>query len=358
MGLMARRRQRFSPLRVAVIGAGQIAREAHIPAWFANDGAELVCVVDNREEAAQQTAEEWGIPNWTTDYRDLLSSTEVDAVDVCLPPEFHARVSLTFLHEGYHVLVEKPAALSLDEMEAMRRAAAEVEKTLMVAENWPFSTAMRRVREILRERELGKPIMLQASHESALLLPPKDLLLRKKGDEERLGYLFTAGIHALNLARELVGEIDGIAAFATQTKSGPYYPVDDDIALSVRFRNGAVGSFNFTGRSRHLGARKLAFRLIADRGVIEFDVWSGWVRYTADGSRFTYEEDSLSVGYNNPTLGYTEEIGHFLECVASGKEPHTSAENQLRTLAVVLGAYRSLETGSIVDPASLLSEEK
>jgi predicted dehydrogenase len=339
------------PLRVALIGAGRIAREAHIPAWMANDGAELVWVVDNREEAAKETAEIFGIPNWTTDYKHLLSREGIDAVDICLPTIAHAEVTLAFLEQGCHVLLEKPVALTLQEARDMRRAELQSGVTLMVAENWPFSSAMQRVTEILREGEPWEPIMLQARHESVNRLPPKEPLPREMGDRHRLGYLFVAGIHSLNLARELVGEFDALTAYATPTKAGPYYPMDDDLVIAARFSSGAVGSFSFTGRSRHLGERKLAFRLIADRGVIEFDVLRGWVRSTVDGTQTEFETES-------PSLGYAEEVAHFLECIATGSEPRTSVEDQLRTLAVVLGAYRSLETGSNVNPASLISENE
>jgi len=334
-----------------LIGAGRIASGAHIPAWAANEGAELTWVVDNREEAAKETAEEWKIPNWTTDYRDLLSGDKVDAVDVCLPTIAHAEVTLAFLEKGCHVLLEKPVALYLGEVRAMRRAALRAGVTLMVAENWPFSTAMRRVTEIMNEGEPWVPIMLQARHESANRLPPEEPLPREVGDRNRLGYLFVAGIHSLNLARGLVGEFDAITAYATPTKAGPYYPMDDDLVIAARFQNGAVGSFSFTGRSRHLGERKLAFKLIADRGVIEFDVLSGRVQWTQDGTQNTFETET-------PSLGYAEEVAHFLECIETGKEPRTSAEDQMCTLAAVLGAYRSLETGGSVDPAALLSEEE
>lgn len=348
---MTQRQTQGSPLRVALIGAGRIARGAHVPAWAVNDEAELVWVVDNREEAARETAEEWKIPNWATDYRNLLSREEIDAVDICLPTVAHTEVTLAFLEQGCHVLLEKPVALSLEEVNTMRRAASRAGLTLMVAENWPFSSAMQRVTEIMINEEPWEPIMLQARHESALRLPSKETPKREMGDRHRLGYLFTAGIHTLNLARKLVGEFDAVTAYSTPAKAGPYYPLDDDLVLAARFRNGAVGSFSFTGRSRHLGERKLEFRLIADRGVIEFDVWSGRVQCTLEGTQTTYETE-------NPSLGYVEEVAHFVECITTGKEPRTSAEDQLRTLAVVLGAYRSLETGSSVDPASLLSEEE
>lgn len=344
-------------LRVALVGAGRIAREAHLPAWVKNEAADIVWVVDSREDVARATAEEWKIPNWTTDYRDVLARGEIDAVDICLPAAAHAEVSLAFLKGNCHVLVEKPVALSLEEAKAMRRTALQAGVTLMVAENWSFSTAMQRVNEILEGGKPWEPIMLQASHESALQLPREELSYSDTGDEHYLGYLFTSGTHTLNLSRELVGEIGTIAAFATPAKLGSYYPLDNDIVLAAQFKNNAVGSFNFTGRSRHLGERRLTFRLIANRGVIEFDVWSGWVRCTQDGSRTTYEANGKSIGYATSALGFIQEIAHFVECIAEGKEPRTSVDDQLRTLAAVLSAYRSLEQGgSAVDPASLLEE--
>lgn len=352
--------ERLAPLRVALVGTGQFAREAHIPAWLANEEADLTWVVDRCEEAARNTAEEWEIPNWATDYQDLLSSGEIDAVDICLPTEAHAAATIAFLEADCHVLVEKPVALTVEEGRDMQRAAQESGKTLMVADNWPFSAAMRQLDEVMSSHQPWKPIMLQASHESALRLPPQGPRVRDAGDGQKQhelpGYLFNAGIHTLNLARELVGEFDAIAAFATPTEPGPYLPLDDDVAVAARFENGAVGSFDFTGRSKHMGERRLSFRLIAVQGVIEFDVYSGWVQLTVDGSRTTYEIHAPASGFANPALGYTEEVAHFLECIAEGKEPRTSVDDQLRTLAAVLAAYRSLQTGDVIAPAKLLSE--
>lgn len=336
------------PLNVALIGAGRIAQEAHLPVWAERPDATLRWVVDTREEAARSTAEAWGVPHWGTDYRRALEDQELDAVDVCTPAITHREICEAFLRRGLHVLVEKPAALSLEDLREMQQAAEASGAVLMVAENWPFSSAAVRVEAIVKGDNPWRPILLQARHESGLRLPPPVPPERDMGDRNWLGYLFAAGIHSLNLARYLVGEFDALSAFATSSRPGPYFPLDDDVVVAVRFSEGAIGSFSFTGRSRHVGERRLSFRLIADQGVLEFDILSGRVEVHLGGQQTVYEDP-------NPSLGYREEIAHFLDCIADRKEPLTSAGDQLRTLAVVLAAYRSLETGGVVSPASLLA---
>ncbi len=79
-------------LRVAMLGAGSIVRHRHLPAWKAQPDAEIVALVDVREEAAEQVAREHGIPRWTTDYREVLANDDIDAIDVCLPHHLHAPI--------------------------------------------------------------------------------------------------------------------------------------------------------------------------------------------------------------------------------------------------------------------------
>lgn len=338
-----------SKLGIALIGAGQIGVGAHLPAWSEVEGADVRWVVDTQEEAARQAAQAWGISRWSTDHREALSDPEVHAVDVCTPAVSHTSVCLEALGSGRHVLVEKPVALSLEDLRKLRAAAETQDVVLMVAENWPFASAVRRVRGIIHGDDPWQPILLQARHESGLRLTPIEALTRPVGDRVQLGYLFVAGIHTLNLARHLIGELEVVTAYSTPAVTGSHFLLDDDTVMAARFENNAIGSFSFTGRSRHLGERNLFFRLIADRGVVEFELWRGWVRVTMDGEEATYRASS-------PSMGYREEIEHFVACIKGGEKPLTSADDQLLTLATLLAAYESLETGDEVSPRSLLDE--
>lgn len=334
-------------IRVGVIGIGRIATQAHLPVLAGHPRAQVTWVVNRTEDSAREAAERWGAKHWATDYRTLLDVDDLDAVDICLPGSLHADTSIAFLDRGVHALVEKPVALSLNDIGRMRQARDRGKAVLMVAENWPFSSAYQRAAQLLGRDGIGEILQLQARHESALRASPVAASEQVRGDRATLGYLFAAGIHSLNLARHLVGEITLVTGFATPATEGEYGLLDDDSVLATRFDTGAVGSFAFTGRSRHLGDRKLVFRAIADRGVVEFDVWSGCVTATIGGQQTTHAEE-------HPSMGYAEEIDHFLDCIRHQRTPLTSLEDQERTLASVLAAYRALQTATAVSPQVLL----
>lgn len=306
----------------------------------------MTVVVDTRPDLAA-VAGRWAIPEWSADYRPLLERPDIDAVDICLPPHLHAPVTEEFLAHGKHVLVEKPFATTLTDARRMAAAARATKAVLMVAENWPFASATQRIMRLLQDGVLGEVFLMKAHHEGSFYVDrardPRTWISRL--EEAGGGYLIDAGVHTINLARHLLGDFAGVFAYAAP--GAPPHALEEDLVLAARFHSGALASMNFTGRSRHLGERRLGFALFGTYGVAEFDIWSGHVSWTADGVRTEIAEAQAS-------RGFREEIDHFLECIAAGAQPVTSADEQLRTLATVFAIYRSAREGRPVDPAELL----
>lgn len=316
-------------LRVGLVGAGGIAREAHLPAWALERRAAVTWVVDARDGAARSAAAEWAIERWSGDYRDLLDSGAIDAVDICLPAGLHAAVSAEFLSQGIPVLVEKPVAMNMSELESLRQARNSSGATFMVAENWPYSSAYKIVQDIIQGGD-RTVLLLQARHETAVRLPAPG---PEPADKSRLGYTMAAGIHSLNLARHVAGEFESLVGFADPAFGST--GIDTMSVLASRFESGALGSFSFTGVSRHRGERRLWFQVHCDDGVVEFDIWHGWVRSTFAGVETLVQPEDASPGF-------AEEIAHFVDCVLDSSTPVTSLEDQERTLAAVLAAYSAL----------------
>src|SRR5207247_6364378 len=117
-----------STIRVAMIGAGLMAR-SHMEAIRAlGECAELAAVADVSAEARAQAAEEFGIPQQFEDAFQAAREADADAVIICIPNHLHAPVTLAALESGKHVLVEKPMALTLADAEAMVAAAERAGK--------------------------------------------------------------------------------------------------------------------------------------------------------------------------------------------------------------------------------------
>jgi predicted dehydrogenase len=328
-------------LGVAVIGSGMIANTAHIPSWVARTDSELLWVVDSRADAARETAQRWGVARWTTDYREALSDSAVQAVDICTSAFVHAEQTLAALAAGKHVLVEKPLATSMADAQSMEHAALASDRVVMVTENWLFATATRRVKRLIDEGVLGDLFMIQASNENDFMLA--EVSRPGVADRDRLGYAFVGGIHTLAVARHLMGEFDRISAFANANPdvAGLNVLYDTEMAISARFRSGAVGSIHLIGRAPHQGRGLRSFRVFGTGGWAEFDVFSGLVSWT-DGKSTKTESQYRS------SAGHPESIEHFIECVREQREPLTSVTDQMRSLEVVHAAYQSARQGETV----------
>src|SRR5512141_2087285 len=109
-------------LRVGVIGAGRIAELGHLPGYV-KAGAEVVAICDVDQGNLNRLAEQFHIPRCYADWRAMLADGQLDAVSVCTPPSLHCQMVVASLQRGYHTLVEKPLALSLEECDQIVAAA-------------------------------------------------------------------------------------------------------------------------------------------------------------------------------------------------------------------------------------------
>lgn len=141
-------------VRIALIGAGGIA-QTHLRALSQVTGIEVAAICDIDASRAELTAQKYGIPNWFTDYNDVLKRDDIEAVSVTTYNQAHAAPTIAALKAGKHVLVEKPMAATLEDATAMTRAAHESDKILMVALKTRYSPHMIAARRIADSGTLG-----------------------------------------------------------------------------------------------------------------------------------------------------------------------------------------------------------
>lgn len=109
--------------KIGVIGAGMIA-EKHLDAMSAEPRVEASWICNRGEGKLQRVKEKYSIPSATVDYRELIAAPDVDAVLICTPPVLHKEMFIAALEAGKHVFVEKPVAMSRDEVDEMLQAAS------------------------------------------------------------------------------------------------------------------------------------------------------------------------------------------------------------------------------------------
>ena len=114
-------------LKVGIIGCGGIANGKHMPSIKKVQNLEMVAFCDIIRERAEKAAREYGTPDAKvyTDYKEMLKDESINNVRVLTPNRLHAQISIDAMRAGKHVLCEKPMANTLEECEAMVRAAEE-----------------------------------------------------------------------------------------------------------------------------------------------------------------------------------------------------------------------------------------
>jgi len=140
-------------LKVGVVGGGVIAA-THVP-YIKKAGGRIVGAADVSLVRANELADRFAIRNIYRSVEELIDAEHPEVVHVLTPPHTHAAVAVAALERGVHVLVEKPMANTLAEVEAMTRAAQRGGAMLTVDHNRLFDPVMLEARRLVAEGELG-----------------------------------------------------------------------------------------------------------------------------------------------------------------------------------------------------------
>ena len=141
-------------MKAALIGAGQIARQ-HLACLKGLPSVELAAICDLSPATAEAAAERYGIPAWFTDHQSMLERTRPDVVHVTTPLTSHFRLAMDSLDAGAHVIVEKPATRTFQELEALVRRAQEVGRHLIEDYNYVFNGAPQAIQQRIKSGEFG-----------------------------------------------------------------------------------------------------------------------------------------------------------------------------------------------------------
>jgi UDP-N-acetylglucosamine 3-dehydrogenase len=142
-------------LKVGVIGVGTMGQ--HHVRLYSTMNCELVGVADTNSERAMFIGKKYSVP-YFSNYLELLP--KVDAVTIAVPTSVHHSITMDFLNNGIHCLVEKPIAMALDEAENMIEAAQRHKAWLAVGHIERFNPAVMKLKEIIDRGMLGTLLMM------------------------------------------------------------------------------------------------------------------------------------------------------------------------------------------------------
>ncbi len=331
---------------VGIIGAGSIALE-HLDGYQqVADQTRVTAVADVDADGARRYAERAGGAAVFTDYRELVESPLVDAVDICLPHHLHAPAIIAAATAGKHILCEKPLCVSLAEADAIAAAVASSGITLMCAHNLLFLPPVAPARELIRQGRLGQVYAARATDSFFSLMDASTAGWRAERATSGGGELLDTGYHPTYLLLHLLdSEPVEVAAMLSRHRLD-FLDGEDSAQVMVRFANGSVGSIATSWAYEPDGSTE-RFSVVGENGSL----WS-------DGRSLMFKERGgepvvIVEPGDDDSATYALEVIDFVSCLRTGRRPLNTEVEGIEVLKVILAAYASAEQGRIVAIAEL-----
>ncbi|MGK7873268.1 MAG: Gfo/Idh/MocA family oxidoreductase [Xenococcaceae cyanobacterium] len=294
-------------IRVALVGAGNFAKAMHLPNLQAlADRYHLQAVMSLTGHNAVGTAKQFGANYATTDYQQVLQDSEVDAVIIATRHNLHASMALSALKAGKHVLVEKPLALTTEELSGIQAFYAsaingESVPVLLTGFNRRFSPYARRIYELVQGR--SNPMILNYRM-NAGYIPLDSWVHAEEGGGRNRG----EACHIYDLFTYLTGsKVVRLDAQAITPTTG-HYSSSDNFVATITFADGSVANLIYTA----LGTKdypKEQLEVFVDGKVLVLDDYK---RLAVSGARAKGIETKVM------KKGQKEELLAFAEAIRQG----------------------------------------
>lgn len=326
-------------VRIGVVGLGMMGRMySEILATLG--GAELVGCADVDEKRLSEVCAALNVPGYT-DYQELLERKDVDAVAICTPDQLHLEFCMAAARSGKHMIVEKPLATKVEEAERIIEEARRHGVLLTVGHLLRFEPRYVQARDAVWSGAIGEVVYMVAFRRSL------------KTAAERLGgrtsVAFYLGVHDIDVMR-WISKDEVVEVYAQASRKIHRALGVDDVMLSVlRFRSGISATLELSWAMQPSSGRTLraGVLVVGTRGSVEAVVEPGLCITTESG---TSMPDTIHWPMvDGVRLGaLREEIRHFVECVATGRQPRVSGYDALQAVKIAAAIEESVRTGGPV----------
>jgi len=333
-------------VRLGIIGLH--AGGWHLESWTGSiKGADVVAICDINKKLLNEKAKAFGIKNAYTDYKKMLKSEQLDAVDVAVPNFLHKKISVDALDAGLHVLCEKPPAMTVAEARAMAKAARGAKKILIYNLQIRLSSAARYLREKVLAGEFG------AIYHINVVYMRRNKALKPSHCKKELaggGPVVDLGVHMLDLALHLCG-FPKVTSVLGNTYGGfTRYDIEDFGSAALRLEGG-LSLFLCASSFSHIEAEQdVIFEILGSKAGAK-----AVVRPSGETLMVFKNEGGIPVNSRvEATLydleAFNNHLQHFIDCIRKGKRPLScSAEEGVELMKILTAIYTSAEKGRAVE---------
>ena len=330
-------------MKVAIVGAGWVAADRHLPAYRRLSGVDIVAICDSKLSASEKLAN--GLPGdvkATTSLEELVAERP-NLVSVCTPPHVRHAITLKLIEHGISVFLEKPMAMNLLEATEIANAAEKQGVLVCVSHNFLFSRAMRQFRRWESQGKTGAITQVLGLQFSS----PRRRLPNWYGELPG-GLLFDESPHLLYVIRDLLGDVRVVSVEATLNAATSRQPVG---VLNATLAGGSAPAtismnFNSPVSEWHVAIvcaksivildlfRDVAIRIASDgphkgRDILQTSIAAGFGHYfgvVASGAR---------VALGRQDWGHGELIRQVVEAVRTGSVSPVKLSESLKVVQIL-----------------------
>lgn len=312
-------------VRLAVVGVGSFAKGMHLPNIrdMANQ-YQLHTVISRSGHNALAAAKQFGALNASTDFEAILQDPSIDAILIATRHNLHASMAVKALLAGKHVLVEKPLAMSREELDQVNEFytnASRPQPILLTGFNRRFSPHARRIKELVSKRT--NPMVLNYRM-NAGYIPLEHWVHTEEGGGRNIG----EACHIYDLFTFLTGsKVTSVTAQA-MTPITSYYSATDNFVATFAFADGSIATLTYTAS----GSR--------DYPKEQLEVFMDGMTIAMNDFKLLQVTGSKSVGLETrlSEKGQKEELESFAEAIRTGGDWPISLweQNQATEMAITV----------------------
>ncbi|MEJ7820761.1 MAG: Gfo/Idh/MocA family oxidoreductase [Chitinophagaceae bacterium] len=330
----------MSKLNYGIIGCGKIAQRhaEHIEKL-----GKLVAVCDIIKEKAEKLGSKYNAEPYQQIEEFLTANRDIDVISVCSPNGLHAEHSIKSLKAGFHVLCEKPMALSVHDCGEMISVAERANKRLFIVKQNRFNPPVVAVKKLIDEGRLGKIYSVQLNcfwnrneeYYNNSWKGTKDL----DG-----GTLYTQFSHFIDLIYWIVGDVKDVRSFNENYDHNGIIDFEDTGVATLKFYNGAIGTINYTVNSYDKNMEG-SLTLFAEKGTVK--IGGQYLNELEYQSIKDYKIENLPAG--NPPNNYGKYFGsmsnhnlvyeNVAEVLTNGGVITTNGFEGLKTVEIIDKIY-------------------
>jgi UDP-N-acetyl-2-amino-2-deoxyglucuronate dehydrogenase len=334
-------------MKAIIVGCGGIA-QVHAKVLSFMPSVQLVGCADIRMERAQALAGQYGI-NAYTSLEEMLARESADVLHICTPHYLHVPMAVQGLQNHLHVFMEKPPAISAEQIKQLKEQLKLSCTQLGVCFQNRYNPSVQQVRHEIASGAMGKVLGARAF----VTWKREEPYYTESGwrgtwETEGGGVLINQSIHTLDLLRYFLGEPDLVEGTVKNHHLKGIIQVEDTAEAYFRFGDIPV---LFYATTAYCTDAPVLLEFACEKAVIRIE--NERVQYCYSDGRMEEKNlhfSSVSSGYGKDYWGNGHQacISDFYRCIESGEKAPISLEDASCTLKMMLGIYESSKQGKTV----------